>query len=104
MVDETQQLTASELTRLIWGLKAEGFHARLLAGLIELQQRREADEQELLKVQKLGAVEALVKVRAVGLAMGTLAGINDPAAGKALYEMVSNIVDQVLIGYQEINK
>ncbi|MFH7829250.1 hypothetical protein [Kluyvera chengduensis] len=104
MVDETQQLTASELTRLIWGLKAEGFHVRLLAGLIELQQRREADEQEHLKAQKLGAVEALVKVRAVGLAMGTLAGINDPAAGKALYEMVSNIVDQVSIGYQEINK
>lgn len=39
------QLTESELKRLIWGLKAEGFHPRLLAGLIELRQRREADEQ-----------------------------------------------------------
>lgn len=38
------QLTESELTRLIWGLKAEGFHPRLLAGLIELEQRRNADE------------------------------------------------------------
>lgn len=38
------QLTESELTRLIWGLKAEGFHPRLLAGLIELEQRRKADE------------------------------------------------------------
>ncbi|MGO3413229.1 MAG: hypothetical protein ACTIMC_05775 [Kluyvera intermedia] len=36
------QLTESELTRLIWGLKAEGFHPRLLAGLIELEQRRTA--------------------------------------------------------------
>ena len=105
MTDQTQPLTESELTRLIWGLKAEGFHPRLLAGLIELQQHREADERaELLKAQKLGAIEALVKVRAVGLAMGTLTGINDPAAGKALYEIVSNIVDQVSIGYQEINK
>ncbi|UAK20231.1 hypothetical protein [Kluyvera sp. CRP] len=48
MADDTQQLTASELTRLIWGLKAEGFHPRLLVGLIELQQRREADERAVL--------------------------------------------------------
>lgn len=47
--DQIQPLTDSELTRLIWGLKAEGFHARLLAGLIELQQRREAEEQEINK-------------------------------------------------------
>lgn len=102
-MDQTQPLTSSELTRLIWGLKAEGFHPRLLAGLIELQLRREAEEREILKAQKLGAVEALAKVRAVGLAMGTLAGINAPDAGKALYEVVSNIVDQVSIGYREIN-
>lgn len=36
------RLTESELIRLIWGLKAEGFHPRLLAGLIELQERRES--------------------------------------------------------------
>lgn len=58
MADKTQPLTESELTRLIWGLKAEGFHPRLLAGLIELQQRREADERaELLKAQKLDAFQ-----------------------------------------------
>lgn len=58
MADKTQPLTESELTRLIWGLKAEGFHPRLLAGLIELQQRREADERaELLKALKLDAFQ-----------------------------------------------
>lgn len=58
MADKTQPLTESELTRVIWGLKAEGFHPRLLAGLIELQQRREADERaELLKAQKLDAFQ-----------------------------------------------
>lgn len=43
-------LTDSELARLIWGLKAEGFHQRLLAGLVELQQRRNADQQPVPEV------------------------------------------------------
>lgn len=46
----TNSLTDSELSRLIWGLKAEGFHPRLLAGLVELLQRRkdEAAEREVI--------------------------------------------------------
>lgn len=47
--DQIQPLTDSELTRLIWGLKAEGFHLRLLAGLIELKQRREYDQSVSVK-------------------------------------------------------
>ena len=43
-------LTDSELARLILGLKAEGFHQRLLAGLVELQQRRNADQQPVPEV------------------------------------------------------
>ena len=46
----TNPLTDSELARLIWGLKAEGFHPRLLAGLVELQQRRNADQQPVPEV------------------------------------------------------
>lgn len=41
----TNPLTDSELARLIWGLKAEGFHPRLLAGLVELQQSRQANAE-----------------------------------------------------------
>jgi hypothetical protein len=47
--DQIQPLTDSELARLIWGLKAEGFHLRLLAGLIELKQRREYDQPVSVK-------------------------------------------------------
>lgn len=43
----TNPLTDSELSRLIWGLKADGFHQRLLAGLVELQQRRISDSQKV---------------------------------------------------------
>lgn len=33
-----------ELDHLIWGLQREGFHARTLAALVELRQRRQADK------------------------------------------------------------
>ncbi|MEZ2603424.1 hypothetical protein [Kluyvera intermedia] len=46
----TNPLTDSELARLIWGLKTEGFHQRLLAGLVELQQRRKDDPQPVPEV------------------------------------------------------
>lgn len=50
--DQMQPLTDSELTRLIWGLKAEGFHQRLLAGLIELKQHRIAGKESHIAFTK----------------------------------------------------
>lgn len=43
-----------------------------------------------------------MKVRIVALAMGTITGINDQEAGKALCEIINGVVDQVLIGYPEL--
>ncbi|MBV8044509.1 hypothetical protein [Pluralibacter sp.] len=57
-----QPLTDSELTRLIWGLKAEGFHQRLLAGLIELQEHREA-AKPLTGIDLESAVDRLAENR-----------------------------------------
>ena len=60
-------------------------------------------ELEIQKAKQQGAIEALMKVRVVALALVPLAGINDPEAGKALYEIINGVVDQVLIGYPEVN-
>lgn len=43
-----------------------------------------------------------MKVRVAALAMGTMTGINDPEAGKAIYEIINGVVEQVLIGYPEV--
>lgn len=59
-------------------------------------------ELEIQKAIQQGALEALMKVRVVALAMGTMTGINNPEAGKALYEIINGVVDQVLIGYPEV--
>lgn len=59
-------------------------------------------ELEIQKAKQQGAIEALMKVRIVALAMGPITGINDQEAGKALCEIVNGVVDQVLIGYPEV--
>lgn len=59
-------------------------------------------ELEIQKAKQKGAIEALMKVRIVALAMGTIIGINDQEAGKALCEIINGVVDQVLIGYPEV--
>lgn len=46
----TSPITDSELSRLIWGLKAEGNSKRQVAALVELQQRRNADQQPVPEV------------------------------------------------------
>ncbi len=59
-------------------------------------------ELEIQKAKQQGAIEALMKVRIVALAMGTITGINDQEAEKALCDIVNGVVDQVLIGYPEL--
>ncbi|EOD7387519.1 TPA: hypothetical protein MD644_004475 [Klebsiella pneumoniae] len=59
-------------------------------------------ELETKKAKQQGAIEALMKVRVAALAMGTMTGINDPEAGKAIYEIINGVVEQVLIGYPEV--
>ncbi|HDK6389996.1 TPA: hypothetical protein ACN7UX_000502 [Klebsiella pneumoniae] len=59
-------------------------------------------ELEIQKAKQQGAIEALMKVRIVALAMGTITGINDQEDGKALCEIINGVVDQVLIGYPEV--
>ncbi|WP_334353892.1 hypothetical protein [Enterobacter hormaechei] len=53
------------------------------------------------QAKKQGAIEALETVRLLGLAMGTIAGVNDPEAGKGIFKLVSDIVDQVSINYKD---
>lgn len=58
----TNPLTDSELARLIWSLKAEGFHQRLLSGLVELQQRR-MNDGPLVGIDLESAVDRLTEKR-----------------------------------------
>ena len=46
----SERLTDDDLIHLIWGLKAHGNMKRTLAGLIELQERRTAENSEKVEV------------------------------------------------------
>ncbi|WP_393947221.1 hypothetical protein [Kluyvera intermedia] len=43
LTDPQAPVTDEELDHLIWGLQREGFHARTLAALVELRERRKSD-------------------------------------------------------------
>ncbi|HEB4874355.1 TPA: hypothetical protein R0C45_002533 [Kluyvera ascorbata F0526] len=43
---DSAPVTDEELDRLIWEIEREGFHARMLAALVELREHRKADKRE----------------------------------------------------------
>lgn len=93
----TNPLTDSELARLIWGLKAEGFHQRLLAGLVELQQRRkdEAAEREVIHCYHYNA--EMKTSHRTGY-VGTRERVADRASYYHLMELIGELNNDTVTG------
>ncbi len=55
-INQTAPVTDDELDRLIWGLQREGFHARTLAALVELRERRKAKSEPVAQIEIISGV------------------------------------------------